>query len=301
MPTVLVVDDSALDRRHIGELLDECPDLHVEYATDGGEALARIERAEPDLVVTDLIMPGVNGLELVTASRDRHPLVPVILMTSKGSEEVAVEALQLGAASYVPKHMLARQLPDTIYQVLAVSGRQRSYTRLMGCMTKSHCEFVLENDCSLIPPLVRYLQDSVGHFGFCADADRTRIGIALEEALANALCHGNLEIGSELRGTDEQAHDSLIQQRRGQAPYCDRRIHVQATLDITGATFHVRDEGPGFDPSQLPDPTDPENLEKCSGRGILLMRTFMDQVLFNDQGNAVTMLKRCKHAAQPTP
>ena len=299
MPTVLVVDDSALDRRHVGELLGGHPDLHVEYAAHGGEALARIEQAEPDLVVTDLIMPGVNGLELVAVARDRHPLVPVILMTSKGCEEVAVEALQLGAASYVPKRMLARQLPDTIYQVLAVSGRQRSHTRLMGCITQSHCEFVLENDCELIPPLVTYFQESVGQLGLCAEADRTRIGIALEEALANALYHGNLGIGSEFRGTDEQAHYALVQQRRRQAPYCDRQIHVETTLGVTEATFDIRDEGSGFDPSQLPDPTDPANLEKCSGRGILLMQTFMDQVIFNDQGNAVTLVKRCRRATNP--
>ena len=202
MPTVLVVDDSALDRRHIGELLGGDPDLHVEYAAHGGEALLQVERAEPDLVVTDLIMPEVNGLELVAAVRDKHPLVPVVLMTSKGCEEVAVQALQRGAASYVSKQMLARQLPDIVHRVLAVSGRQRSHTRLMGCMTQSNCAFVLENDCQLIPPLVTYLQESVGQLGLCAEADRTRIGIALEEALANALYHGNLEIGSDLRGSD---------------------------------------------------------------------------------------------------
>ena len=56
-------------------------------------------------------------------------------------------------------------------------------------------------------------------------------------------------------------------------------------------TFTVRDEGPGFDPSKLPDPTDPANLEKISGRGLLLMRTFMDEVRFNATGNEVTMVK----------
>ena len=56
----------------------------------------------------------------------------------------------------------------------------------------------------------------------------------------------------------------------------------------------VRDEGNGFDPTILPDPTDPANLEKSSGRGILLMRTFMDEVVFNEVGNEVQMLKRRK-------
>jgi anti-sigma regulatory factor (Ser/Thr protein kinase) len=58
------------------------------------------------------------------------------------------------------------------------------------------------------------------------------------------------------------------------------------------ALFVVRDEGQGFDPDALPDPTDPANLEKASGRGILLMRAFMDSIIFNSVGNSVTLVKR---------
>ena len=58
------------------------------------------------------------------------------------------------------------------------------------------------------------------------------------------------------------------------------------------AVFVVRDEGNGFDPSQLPDPTDPANLERVSGRGLLLIQTFMDQVEHNERGNEITMRKR---------
>ena len=54
----------------------------------------------------------------------------------------------------------------------------------------------------------------------------------------------------------------------------------------------VRDDGRGFDPSKLPDPTDPANLQKCCGRGLFLIRTFMDEVRFNDTGNEITMIKR---------
>ena len=55
--------------------------------------------------------------------------------------------------------------------------------------------------------------------------------------------------------------------------------------------YVVKDEGPGFDPTILPDPTNAENLLNVSGRGITLMRTFMDEVTFNDRGNEVTMRK----------
>jgi CheY-like chemotaxis protein/anti-sigma regulatory factor (Ser/Thr protein kinase) len=301
MLNLLVVDDSAVDRRYIGDLLGRDSDICVEYAAQGVEALARIQQARHDLVVTDLVMPEMNGLELVTVLRERHPRVPVILMTSRGSEEVAVQALQRGAASYVPKRALGRQLLETIHRVWAVSGRERGHWRLMGRMTENNCAFVLENDAELILPLVAYLQDSLGQLGLCDEADRTRVGVALEEALANALHHGNLEIGSELRGRDDPAYYALVADRRARSPYRDRRIHIEATLTTHKAIFIVRDEGSGFDPSQLPDPTDPANLEKASGRGILLMRTFMDEVAFNDQGNAVTLTKMCRPEHRPTP
>jgi hypothetical protein len=220
--------------------------------------------------------------------------VPVILMTSKGSEEIAVQALQAGAASYVPKRRLSAQLVSTVDNVLAASTAQRGHTRLMGCLTRSHFSFVLGNDCTLFRPLIAYLQESAGHLGLGDPVERTRLGVAMEEALANALYHGNLEICSTLRDEDDHSYFHEIQRRRQDPLFCERRIYVEAELSREQARFVVRDEGHGFDPSTLPDPTDPENLERSSGRGILLMRTFMDEVSFNEVGNEVRMLKRRK-------
>lgn len=292
MPTVLVVDDSAVDRRLVAEYLKEDQELKLQYAVHGADALEKMEAEVPDLVVTDLIMPEVDGLELVAAVRQRYPLVPVILMTSKGSEEIVVRALQSGAASYVPKHTFARRLLSTVRNVLAVSGRQRRHSRLMECMTRTECAFELENKAALVHPMVTYLQERATHLGVCDESDATRIGVALEEALANALYHGNLEVGSELRGEDDQAYHALIAERCQVPPFCDRRVHVRVKLSREEAVFVIRDEGDGFDPASLPDPTDPANLEKASGRGLLLMRAFMDDVHYNDQGNAVTLTKR---------
>jgi len=291
MTSILVVDDSPVDRRLVGGLLEKDTDTIVAYAEHGADAIAKMALAVPDLVVTDLMMPEMDGLQLVTAVRSKHPLVPVILTTSRGSEEVAVEALQRGAASYVPKRSLAQNLLDTVQRVLTVSCRQRGQSRLMGCMTRSDCAFVLDNDCTLFGPLVTYLQEEIARMGLCDETECTRIGVAMEEALSNALFHGNLEVRSELREEDDKAYYALVEQRRRQAPFRDRRVHVEAAFSRDQVRLIVRDEGPGFDPSTLPDPTDPANLEKVSGRGVLLMRTFMDEVVYSDSGDAVTLVK----------
>lgn len=294
MPNLLVVDDSAVDRRLIGELLAKSPDFKVEFALDGVEAMEKIGDNAPDLVLTDLVMPAMDGLELVSAVRRDYPVVPLILVTGKGNEEVAVQALERGASSYVTKRMLAQDLVDTVRGVLAVSGRTQSHTRLLGSMTDSDCAFELENDCALFAPLIAYLQDAATQVGICDDRDSTRIGVALEEALANALYRGNLEVGSELRATDDNAYHALVRERQGQEPFRNRRIHVQAQLTGDAAVFTIRDEGPGFNPEAMPDPTEPVNLDRPGGRGILLMRTFMDDVVYNAQGNQITLTKRRK-------
>ena len=98
---------------------------------------------------------------------------------------------------------------------------------------------------------------------------------------------------SEQREGDQEVYQRLVQERTSVAPYAGRKLEVTVEVTPTSGRFVIRDQGPGFDPAKLPDPTDPENLEKVSGRGLLLMRTFMDEVAFNETGNQVTMIKRC--------
>jgi anti-sigma regulatory factor (Ser/Thr protein kinase) len=119
-----------------------------------------------------------------------------------------------------------------------------------------------------------------------------RIGVALEEALLNAIFHGNLEVSSELRQEDERHYYRQAGERCGQFPYRDRRVVFNFKMTHEEARFSVEDEGQGFDLNKLPDPTDPENLDRIGGRGLFLVRTFMDEVQFNKKGNRVVLVKR---------
>jgi len=293
MLTVLVVDDAAVDRKLVAGLLSKQPGLRVEMAASGGEALERLESINPALIVTDLVMPGISGLELVAQIVERRPEIPVILMTGKGSEEIAVKALEAGAASYVPKGALHQLLLSTVQDVLSMVRERHSHARLMDGLTRGKFGFVLHNDAALIPSLINYVQSLVSSIGLCDEASVIRVCIALEESLRNALFHGNLELTSEQREGDPEVYQKLIDDRVQREPYRNRKLHVTIDVTANSGEFIVRDEGPGFDPTKLPDPTDPENLEKVSGRGLLLMRTFMDDVTFNATGNQVTMTKRC--------
>jgi len=290
--SVLIVDDSMVERQLVGGLLGRDPACQLRFAVDGGDALDQLSDQPTDIVLTDLIMPHVNGLELVRLVRERHQLIPVILMTAQGSEENAVEALQAGAASYIPKRRLAHDLHETVQRVLRAAHEERGVSRLMERMFRSEQEFVIENDVQLISSLVNYLQQSIRSLKFGHEADRIRVGVALEEAMVNPFYHGNLEVSSALRETDFHGYYRLARQRCHELPFRDRRIYVRASLTGNEARYVIRDEGPGFDRSQVPSPTDPGNLDRPCGRGLLLIQTFMDEVRFNDAGNEITLIKR---------
>ncbi len=133
---------------------------------------------------------------------------------------------------------------------------------------------------------------SSSDFEICERAERLRVVIGLEEAMINAIVHGNLEVSSKLREQGDDAFEKAIAEKRSTSPYRERQATLLAVFCPHHATFVVTDEGKGFDPNDVPDPTEPENLIKPHGRGLLLMRTFMDVVEHNEIGNEVTLIKR---------
>lgn len=294
MTKVLIVDDSPVEQRLAGRILEKSGEADVAYAANGAEALALVEAAPPDAVLTDMQMPEKNGLELIMDIRSRHPAVPVILMTAHGSEALAVEALQAGAASYVPKRNLATDLVRTLERVLAATRATAQREMILDCMVRTEADFCLDNDPDKIPPLVAHLQQSLRAMKWCDPAEQFRVASALTEALDNAVLHGNLEMNSQLRDEPDNAYRKIADERRTQLPYKDRRVYLYARFSQSEAVYVVRDEGLGFDPLTLPDPTNPENLLRPHGRGILLIKAFMDEVAHNKTGNEILMAKRRK-------
>ena len=143
MPTILVVDDSPVDRQLFEGLLSKVEGFTVIHAGDGKQALEKIREWQVDLVVTDLQMPELDGLELVKTMRVEFPGIPVILVTGVGSEEVATQALNAGAASYVPKSKTAELLVPTVQNLIAIMREGHSLERLLRKAIETRFEFVL--------------------------------------------------------------------------------------------------------------------------------------------------------------
>jgi CheY-like chemotaxis protein len=295
MNYLLVVDDSLVDRQVVGGLLQRKTEHHVEYASNGLEALELLEARLPLAMVTDLQMPEMDGMQLVTTVRRRFPSVPVIVTTAHGSEDIAAQALLAGAADYVPKSEIVTELLKSLENVLAIASGDRLHYRLSHCLRYEELQYELENDLLLVPPLVSHLQEAALDLGLVDATDNVRLGRSLIEALRNAIYHGNLELSPEQIAAVQSlpGPTDAVASRRKQLPYGQRRVYVRALLSPREARFTIRDEGPGYDVASLPDIIeDPTPLSRSGGRGLVLIRMFMDEVRFNTAGNEITLVKR---------
>src|SRR5581483_1082028 len=225
MPRVLIVEDSPTQAEMIRMLLLG-EGYEADVAADGVEALTRIGSAPPDIVCTDLDMPNLNGLQLVEAVRRDRPALPVVLMTAHGSEEVAAMALRAGAASYVPKAYLEQDLAMIVGRVLSLTEPARYQERALQCLARAEFHFVLDNDPAQLQPVIALQDEMLARLNFCDATERIRVGVALQEALLNAIYHGNLEMDSALRQQDdEQAFHAQYRARKDREPYHGRHAY----------------------------------------------------------------------------
>lgn len=129
----------------------------------------------------------------------------------------------------------------------------------------------IPSDTAAAREILEELMEQLTQTGWPED-DRFGIHLAVEEALMNAIKHGN--------------------QRDP-----EKSVHLRCNVAKQFVRISIEDEGEGFDPSQVPDPTLDENLELPTGRGLMLMRSFMSSVKYNELGNCVLMEKTLNDSA----
>lgn len=298
MEKILVVDDNPQDRELAGQCLRDHGMVPL-FAASGDDAIHTIESEHPDAVLTDLNMPGMDGLELVRLVRSKYSGIPVVLMTSRGSEESAVRALRAGALSYVPKDLLRSTLCNAMEMVMAAVEQRRFREQTRRLLERSEAHFVLGYQADGPAALINHLQSNLREVNFCDDTELFQIGTALAEALNNAIDHGNLELESRLREDGSDAYARLRHERAVSSPWRERRVRLTEHLAPDTVRYTVLDEGRGFDVRTVPDPRHPDCLLKLSGRGLFLVRTFMDDVAFNAAGNEITMTRRRRERVTP--
>lgn len=221
------------------------------------DAVALDSLEDFDLVITDLDVRPEDKYE-----RANGVCLPEMPEPTPGEH---VKAFKLCAANYRREGFDEEELKALVATVLDYKIRFVDKTEFVRNI-RENIQFELPSALSLMHIVLEYLLKRVEKLGVCKP-EQTNLFVALDEAFVNAIKHGNKYDPHKL-------------------------IRVTADVSSAEAKFEVEDEGEGFDINNIPDPLDPENLFKTSGRGVLFIHNIMDEVTYNSRGNRLTMVKK---------
>ncbi len=257
---ILIVDNNDELREILEEVLGTLGH-DVVVTGEREKALARKDLDSFDLIISDLTEDAEAAQSLSELQR-RSLLTPV---SSNGSGPGLVKAFKLGASNFLRLPYKDDELRQIVESTLSYKLKYVDDPNVLAYIHEK-IEFELPSDLSLMNGVLQYLLERVSRLGLIKP-DRSNLFIALDEAFVNAVKHGNKSNPAKL-------------------------IKITAELSPKEACFTVEDEGDGFNVQEIPDPCDPANLFKSSGRGVLLIYNIMDEVEYNAQGNRVKMVKR---------
>jgi serine/threonine-protein kinase RsbW len=262
--SILIVDDNDELRAVLEQALRELGHEVVAIG-DRNEAIARDDLEDFDLIISDLTDDEDSGVQLLSEIKRKRLMVPVVVSSDQAQQPGVVKAFKMGAVNYLRSPYDKDELCNIVEKTLAYKLRFVDDLKVLPYVHEK-IEFELPSDVSLMNGVLQYLIERVAKLGVIKP-ERSNLFIALDEAFVNAVKHGNKNDPTKL-------------------------VRITAELSPQEARFTVEDEGEGFDVEQIPDPRDPENLFKSSGRGVLLIYNIMDKVEYNARGNRLTMVKR---------
>ncbi len=261
---ILIVDSNDELRMLLEGVLRELG--HEVIATGSrAEAVAREDLEDFDLIISDLTDDDDGGVQILGELKRKKLLVPIVVSSEEAHQHGIVKAFKLGASNFLRRPFDTDELRNIVEKTLGYKLRFVEDLKVMPYVHEK-IEFELPSDLSLMNGVLHYLNERVARLGVIRP-DRSNLFIALDEAFVNAVKHGNKNDQHKL-------------------------VRITAELSAKEARFTVEDEGEGFNVSEIPDPRDPANLFKTSGRGVLLIYNIMDEVQYNERGNRLTMVKR---------
>lgn len=261
---ILIVDDNDELRAVLEQALRELGHEVIAIG-DRADALAREDLEEFDLIISDLTDDEDSGVQLLSEIKRKRLMIPVVVSSDQAQQPGVVKAFKMGAVNYLRTPYDKEELCSIVEKTLAYKLRFVDDLKVLPYVHEK-IEFELPSDMSLMNGVLQYLIERVAKLGVIKP-ERSNLFIALDEAFVNAVKHGNKNDPTKL-------------------------VRITAELSPKEARFTVEDEGDGFNVDQIPDPRDPANLFKSSGRGVLLIYNIMDKVEYNERGNRLTMIKR---------
>ncbi len=289
-PAVLDMVHSAL--AHYGMEVHAYPE-----AIQALELLQNPSAPEFDLVITDINMDGLDGFDVIRQVKELQPRLPVVLMTGQSSVDYAVRAMHMGASDLYMKPIAIQDLVRSVFHLVERHRDLRLADDGLRGLVNERRHFLFRSDELDVPSLVSHLTDRLVPMGFASTSNLDVIGMALHEALVNALEHGNLELESALKGdlfVQEDPYSKLREVRMADPVYAGRLIEVRLAMDTERFEVEISDEGPGFDTTLTSPLAKGSDMGSHCGRGLPMIFLVMDEVHFNDKGNQIRLVLRRK-------
>jgi serine/threonine-protein kinase RsbW len=209
-----------------------------------------------DLVVTDL--DGENLVCEPTQNGNSPRCLPTV-------SDKNIKAFKICAANFRRDEFNEDEIKNFVETILNYKAQfvdKKDYVQNL----HEKIEFELPSAISTMNSILNYLMKRVEKLGVIKP-EKSNLFIALDEAFVNAVKHGNKFDAQKL-------------------------VKITAEVSTKEARFTIEDEGEGFDVNAIPDPTNPENLFKTSGRGVMFIYNIMDEVKYNERGNRLEMVKK---------
>ncbi len=293
--TILIVDDEEMIRDLLTDMLAESGNYRILTSVNGKEALELIHQTEVDLVLTDLRMPVMGGMELLAELRKTKPDIPVVILTGYGRREDAIEALRLGASNFLMKPQEVEMIHTIASKILRMRTKKKLEQRIFDYFEEEKQIYHIPSDPKFTLPLIELITYKVSKIGICDQFELMNLRLALDEALTNAIVHGNLNIKSHSKGAtleDLVEFNKMVSYKIQEESYRSRKVKILSHIKRDLAYYEVEDEGEGFDWRSLPTTLDESEMLANHGRGLILIRSFMTHVSFNEKGNCIKLTKK---------
>ena len=261
---VLVVDD---DREVLSTLSEILSELRVNPITaiDGAEAIENIKTRKIDLIITDLMMPNMDGFELIQKTRQLNINIPIAVISGHGEVKNVVSALSRGAYNFITKPFTIKEIESIVKRGLRLREFSLGTHRLLEGI-KNYTEMNIPSYPHLLPSAALYVVRECQWRGVEDEAMLSNISICIDELLNNAMIHGN--------DLDET-----------------KKIYAKFVFDQEKLTLSVEDEGNGFDYKNLLTEFSEDSQTLPTKRGLFIVNYLMDELSFNEKGNKVTTVK----------
>ncbi len=257
---ILIVDDHDDLKSALTEVFSKIG-YFVQATESRKEAIELDQTSGFDLVITDL-----DGDKAFPKKETEEP-ADTCLPTKNGEKfsRSFVKAFKICATNFRRENFDEAELKDLFETILNYKAQFVDKTNTVKHI-REKIEFEFPSAISLMHSILDYLMKRVEKVGI-VDTENSNLFIALDEAFVNAIKHGNKFDANKI-------------------------VRISAEVSTTEARFTIEDEGEGFNVAEIPDPTNPENLFKASGRGVLIIHNVMDEVKYNERGNRLTMVKK---------